>query len=76
MLSVAIDRRPSFRPAVPAALFEGSFLMSGFIRSYDVAPDGRVLMTRALPLDRTQPTPPLRIVLNAFEVLRERAPVR
>jgi Tol biopolymer transport system component len=39
----------NFVPETPTTLFEGTFLLTTPTRSYDVAPDGRFLMSQAIP---------------------------
>ncbi len=75
MKGVAIQTSPSFQPGAPSELFRGTYQTGNFIRSYDVARDGRFLMNPVNPTDGTRGTVPLRIVLNFFEELKERVPV-
>ena len=75
MNRVAIQTSPSFQPGAPSELFRGTYRVSDFIRSYDVARDGRFLMIPVNPRDGSRGTMPLRIVLNFLEELKERVPV-
>jgi hypothetical protein len=68
VFEVDVQMSPSFKVVGAARkLFEGPYF-----RSYDVAPDGRFLMIRQPERVR----PPLHIIQNWFEELRQRAPVR
>ena len=77
LMSVRIGTAPTFVAGTPETLFESPDLLSGWGRSYDVAPDGRrFLMT----LNKEQPTnlAPIQMIFvqNWFEELKRLAPTK
>ena len=75
IMGVAVQSSPAFQPSAPIELFRGAYQWLNHIRSYDVARDGRFLITEESPRDGTRGSQPLRIILNFFEELKERVPV-
>jgi hypothetical protein len=75
-MSVKVTTTPAFRAGTPEAVFESSDLSIPWGRSYDVAPDGRFLLT----LNReatTNPTPAQMIfVQHWFEELKRLVPAK
>ena len=68
MMVVDVEMKPTFRPGRPRTLFEGHFL-----RSYDVAPDGRrFLMIKEDPAELGPAH--VNVVLNWFEEVKRRVP--
>ena len=80
MMAVAMETSPTLRAGIPRLLFEGDFVPendgSG-VTNYDVAADGRFLMTRPVAAEpgSEAPRPQFHIVLNWFEALKRLAPV-
>ncbi len=76
MMAVDITTQPSITTGSPRLLFEGRYEFSGNGDSgYDVAPDGqRFLMIQ--PVEPEQPATQINVVLNWFEELKRRVPVR
>lgn len=74
MMSVAVSANPTFRAEKPKLLFEGGYERAGPLTSYDVAADGqRFAMIRS----EAQLAPsPITVVLNWFEELKAKVPVR
>ena len=52
-MRVSIDTDAGFHPGRPERLFDGDYLPSTGDKAYDVAPDGRFLMKKALRADYT-----------------------
>jgi serine/threonine-protein kinase len=75
MMAVAITADPSFRAGTPTLLFRGRYQAGSWLRTYDLAPDGRFLMIEPGTLDQEPSVQSLSIVLNWFEELKERVPV-
>jgi hypothetical protein len=76
MMAVPVTFSPDLTLGQPRRLFQGQpppAHRSG--RPYDVAPDGRFLVTRPVPDDRSEP-PRVSVVLNFFDELVQRAPSR
>jgi Tol biopolymer transport system component len=80
LMSVSVSTRPVFSFTPPMQFMGGGIFLMPWPgqRSYDVAPDGRLIGTIALR-ENTIATPPLvpqiRIVVNWFEELKQRVPV-
>jgi hypothetical protein len=55
-------------PSPPQPLFEAGFYTA---TAYDVAPDGRFVVIESLPPERE--TAPVVVVLNALELIKQRA---
>jgi len=69
LMAVDVESGASFRPGAPRLLFDKPGM-------YDVSPDGkRFLMTRRAGAEQGPP-PEIRVVLNWFEELRRRAPMK
>lgn len=79
LVAVSIQTQPSFSFGVPVPLpFEG-MLQTGYERQYDVSPDGKrflVLLPGNPGESESRPTQQINIVLNWFEELKQRVPVR
>ena len=59
--------------SVPRQLFEGPYLATQPLRSYDVTPDGQFIMSRVqFPPD--QPVTTLNVVLGSAEELKAKVP--
>jgi serine/threonine-protein kinase len=63
----------TFRVETPRALFEGGFETAGSDRAYDVAPDGRFVMSANEPNDNTTPAS-IVVVLNWPKELKAHEP--
>jgi hypothetical protein len=70
-MSIAVEARSTFNFKPATFLFEGRYFRSTQPPSYDVAPDGRFLMMKAVD---AQLAPPMTIVLNWTEALKARRP--
>jgi Tol biopolymer transport system component/predicted Ser/Thr protein kinase len=70
MMAVDVTTSPAFSAGKPRLLFEGQFAGGG-----DVSPDGqRFLMIQAV--EPEQPATQINVVLNWFEELKQKAPVK
>jgi len=84
-MAVGVETEPAFRPGNPKALFKGTYYSQGTpfdCTSWDIHPDGkRFLMiklsaaTGAAPA-AAGPRPRINIVVNWFEELKQRVPVK
>ena len=75
MMTVDVSTTGDFKAGVPRLLFEGPYLGSTPLRSYDVTADGQFIMSREQrPPD--QPVTRLNVVLGWAETLSARAPVQ
>ena len=73
MMVVDITLQPSFTASKPRALFQDSYAPHINVRNYDVSADGqRFLMLQP----SEQPATQVNVVLNWFEDLKRRVPVR
>jgi hypothetical protein len=68
MMAVEIKTAPAFTAGKARLLFEGQF------GAADVASDGRFLMVQ--PVEPEQPATKINLVLNWFEDLKQRVPVK
>lgn len=74
MMAVDITPGDTFRAGAPHVLFEGNWVISSPMRSYDISPDGKYfIMARLEPLPDQRVTR-LNVVLNWFDELKARAP--
>ena len=69
VMRVSIDTDPVFKPGKPERLFDGDYERSGGNKAWDVAPDGRFLMKKALRAEYS-----VNVVLNWTEELKQRVP--
>jgi serine/threonine protein kinase/Tol biopolymer transport system component len=76
MMSVDIATAPAFRIGTPRALFESPALYMSWGRSYDVAKDGRFLLTPDKEATRNLPPAQMRFEQHWFEELKRLVPVR
>lgn len=84
LMATPVQGSPAFRAGNPTPLFEGrSLLLEGRLignsgRTYDVAPDGRFLMTKfaAAVAGAQAGTPGIIVVQNWLEELKQRVPTR
>ena len=76
MMAVDVTTQPTFSVGKPRMLFEGSYLPSpGGSSNYHLSPDGqRLLMLKGSGQEQT-PTQ-INVVLNWFEELKRRVPVK
>ncbi|MBI4463460.1 MAG: PD40 domain-containing protein, partial [Acidobacteria bacterium] len=77
MMAVSITTQPAFRATKPELLFERHYhsLPPAVTRNYDIAPDGRrFLMVKAS--DQAAIVTHLNVVLNWFEELKRKVPVK
>jgi len=77
MMALDIDTRSAFSADKPRMLFEGPYLpTAASFPFYDVSPDGqRFLMLKPVESEASAPTQ-INIVLNWFEELKTKAPVK
>ena len=84
-MTVAVEAVPTFKPGNPKLLFRRTSVSSGFpmeIAYWDIHPDGkRFLMVKAFRTDKTASAAAERprkihVVLNWFEELKQRVPVK
>ncbi len=72
MMVVAVEAGTAFTAGTPQVLFEGSYQPGNVGNAgYDVASDGRFLMSKADP----PAVPQINVVQNWFEELNERVPL-
>ena len=78
MMAAPIDTESTFRPGNPLVLFDALNLATqGGGRAFDIAPDGqRFLMIKTGSATSGDARPQISVVLNWFEELTERVPVR
>jgi Tol biopolymer transport system component len=75
MMEVQITTHPSFALSKPRVLFERRFFVQTTSPNYDVSPDGqRFLMIK--PDEQTASPTQISVVLNWFEELKQKVPVR
>ena len=74
MMAVDMEANPSLRPGTPRSLFRGRYQYGSWLRTYDVAPDGRFLMIEAAAVDQTPAVRSLRLALNWLEELKRLVP--
>ena len=74
LMVVDITTEPTFKAGTPRVLLEGTFLLRTNIGvNYDISPDGqRFLVVQGSDANLTQ----LNVVLNWFEELKRRVPVK
>ena len=75
LMTVPVQTEPSFTPATPEVLFEGTYY-TGVGRSYDVAPDRQrfLMITEGGGAEDTSAPPSLIVVQNWIEELRRLVP--
>jgi hypothetical protein len=74
MMVVAIETEPTFKASMPEKLFQGTYY-SQYGHNWDISPDGnRFLMLK--PPAAAAPRPKINVVLNWFEELKQRVPVK
>jgi hypothetical protein len=74
MMAVNVSLAPAFRAGAPRALFEGRYFVGSPMRSYDVAADGRFIMTQDVPQLPAPAVTQIPLVLNWAEELKRLAP--
>ncbi len=81
MMAVSIETDPTFKAGVPTKLFQGNYY-SNIGHNWDISPDGkRFLMIKPIPTtvaasSSAAPRPKINIVINWFEELKQRVPVK
>ena len=77
LMAVEIETQPMFRAGIPRLLFERRWNRGQFSRGeYDISPDGkRFLMIKPVDPEESPPTQ-INVVLNWFEELKAKVPVR
>ena len=78
LMSVPVQTSPAFSAGNPVKVFEARYEVPNNGRTYDVSADGqRFLMIKGNDDRRTGVTPPhMVVVLNWFEELKQRVPVK
>ena len=75
LMAVAIDTRGAFSASPPRLLFEGNYEWTGGNRpNYDVMPDGRFVMIKAVGREGTEDPTQINVVLNWFQELKRLVP--
>jgi Tol biopolymer transport system component len=81
-MAVGVETEPTFKPGNPKILFKGKYLFSGNEYVFwDISPDGkRFLMLKQVASTEEAPVAvsprEINIVLNWFEELKQRVPVK
>jgi Tol biopolymer transport system component len=73
MMAVDVSTTPTFSAGNPRPLFEARFI--GGARSYDVSPDGQRFLV-VQPNDQVDAATQINVVLNWFEELKRKVPVK
>jgi serine/threonine-protein kinase len=81
LLAVPVQTSPAFSPGNPAKLFDTPYLTPNNGVTYDVSPDGqRFVMIKGRSTDTSQQavqaSTPMVVVVNWFEELKQRVPVK
>jgi hypothetical protein len=84
IMSVEVETEPTFKPGKPKVLFKGTYVSEGALSGtlWDISPDGkRFLMLKPPASAGAAPTaavpqPKIHIVVNWFEELKQRVPVK
>jgi hypothetical protein len=74
MIAVPVRMSPSFTTGSPTRLFDGRYTAGGSGPSYDVAPDGRLLMIKDAAVDQVSTS--LVVVWNWVDELNRLLPSR
>lgn len=75
MMAVEIATEPEFRASLPQQLFEGPYLATTPVKSYDVTSDGqRFLMVRRGKPRELEPVTEMHLILNWTEELKRLVP--
>jgi len=81
VMAVAVETEPAFKPGKPEILFRGTYsplnLQEG--HPWDISPDGKRFLMMKPPSTGTAPTAPRQkiiVVVNWFEELKQRVPVK
>jgi len=81
-MGVAVETAPTFKPGKPKVLFKGSYFSvnspTGGYALWDIGPDGRFLMVKPPETAASAGVGPrkISIVLNWFEELKQRVPIK
>jgi len=79
MMAVDIAVEPSFRAGTPRMLFEGKYAVRDALpeTNFDISPDGQRFLMIKNPELTTQSAPAqINVVLNWFEELKAKVPVK
>jgi Tol biopolymer transport system component len=79
-MAIAVETKPVFNPGTPRTLFHTNFV-SGTGMQWDISPDGKRFLMMKSPASGEVPTaaaprPKINIVVNWFEELKQRVPVK
>jgi eukaryotic-like serine/threonine-protein kinase len=74
MVAVSVNLEPKFRAGMQQTLFEGRYVVGSPMRSYDVAADGRFIMTQDVPQPPAPSVTQIPLVLNWAEELKRLVP--
>jgi serine/threonine-protein kinase len=76
MMSVTVQTRPTLQAAAPRQLFQGGYAVApgNFWANYDVGPDGQQFLM--LEPEQVGSDTQVAVILNWFEELKRRVPVR
>ncbi len=82
VMAVPVETEPTFRPGKPKALFKGIYVGLSFrdAHTWDISPDGKRFLMMKPPgtIDEessTEGPPKIHVILNWFEILKQRVPV-
>ena len=79
-MAVPVETGPSFTAGTPKILFQGEYTSIGGGVQYSVTPDGKRFLMIKEPAATTSseggPRPKINVVMNWFEELKQRAPVK
>jgi eukaryotic-like serine/threonine-protein kinase len=83
VMAVPVETEPAFRPGKPEALFRGAYVGLSTIdaHTWDISPDGKRFLMIKEAVSAANPATPegprkINIVVNWFEELKQRAPVK
>lgn len=79
-MAVPVKTDPTFSFGTPDLMFQGTYVMSNvpFLSNWDISPDGKrfLMMKSPAALSTAAGSPKINIVLNWFEELKQRVPVK
>jgi hypothetical protein len=76
VMAVDITTQPSFQAGTPRMLFEGEYERRNNETNFDISPDGQRFLMIKPSEQQAQAATQIHVVLNWFEELKRRVPVR
>ena len=81
MMVVAVDAEPTFKARAPETLFRGNYVSIIAAHAWDLSPDGKRFLMIKPPVSTGAPSTvagprKINIVLNWFEELKQRVPIK